>query len=144
MTPQEIRDTIAASPALGALVPDTAALAQALSIGRTKQGRVLRADFAVWAGATGLRAAIEDHAANTNSPLRSSALTLKDFLAGAAETIDPTLEGNLQMLAAWKGAGAITQEQVDALLALGALPDPVSEFDVRCAIYDDSTGALLV
>lgn len=143
MTPAEIRAVIAASPTLTALLPDSQAIADAMSAGRTRSAPVRRADFAVWCGATGLRAVVEDHAGNVNSPLRSAALTIRDFLAGAAESIDFSLAGNQQMLGAWQQAGAITQEQADALLALGQEPDQVAEMDVRRAIWnDDGTRAI--
>lgn len=143
MTPETIRAAIAVDPALTALLPDSQAIADAMSAGRTRSAPVRRADFAVWCGATGLRAAVEDHAGNVDSPLRSAALTIRDFLGGAAETIDFALPGNQQMLAAWQQAGAITQEQADALMALGREPDPVAEMDVRRAIWnDDGTRAI--
>jgi len=143
MTPAEIRAAIAADPSLTALLPDSQAIADAMSAGRTRSAPVRRADFAVWCGATGLRAAVEDHAGNVDSPLRSAALTIRDFLGGAAESIDFGLAGNQQMLAAWQMAGAITQEQADALMALGHEPDPVAEMDVRRAIWlDDGTRAI--
>jgi hypothetical protein len=38
------------------------------------------------------------------------------------------------------GGVIFSQENADTLLALAHVPDPVSEFDVRCAIYaDDGT-----
>lgn len=81
-------------------------------------GRVERADFAVWCGATGLRAVLEDLAATAN-PLRSAALAALDLVRGAvAGSIDFALDGNQQMLAAFVAQGAVTQEQADALLAM--------------------------
>lgn len=138
MTPEEIRQAITESPTLTNLLPDSQAIADAMSEGRTRSAPVRRADFAVWCGATGLRAAVEDHAANVDSPLRSAALTIRDFLGGAAESIDFALAGNQQMLAAWQMAGAITQPEADALIALGREPDPVREIDVRRAIWADN------
>lgn len=143
MTTAEIRAAIVADPALTALLPDSQAIADAMSAGRTRSAPVRRADFAVWCGATGLRAVVEDHAANVDSPLRSAALTIRDFLAGAAESIDFSLAGNQQMLAAWQQAGAITQAQADELIALATVPDPVAELDVRRAIWlDDGSRAI--
>lgn len=82
-------------------------------------GPVSRAHFAIWA-ASGPRSAIEDHATNPNSPLRASALTLKDFLIGAADSLELDNASVAEMLSGWLDAGAITQGQHDALLALGA------------------------
>jgi len=50
MTPQEIRDAITAAPELQALVPDTVALAAALSVGRTRVVKTLDAMAASFAG----------------------------------------------------------------------------------------------
>lgn len=53
---------------------------------RQRLTSVSRAGFAIWA-AQGPRAVIEDVALAVGNPLRASALTLRDFLAGAAEEI---------------------------------------------------------
>lgn len=83
-------------------------------------GSVSRAQFAVWA-ASGPRAAIEDHATNAASALRASALSLRDFLLGAGSTdLDLADPAVAQLLDAWVAASAITAEQRDALLAIGA------------------------
>lgn len=79
-------------------------------------GAISRANFAIWAAQTGMRAAIYDHARNLTSPLRSIALSLEDFLAGAAETLDFGKTANRMMLTTWVGAGACTQAQADELL----------------------------
>lgn len=82
-------------------------------------GRIARADFAVWCGTSGLRAVIEDTATAAGHPLRSAALLLVDFLrGGVAETIDLALPSNQAMLAAWVGAGAITEVQRDELVGI--------------------------
>jgi hypothetical protein len=100
-------------------------VARILSTGRIKQGSVSKAQFAMWCGKTGMRAAVEDHATNAASPLRSSALTIKDFLVGPVGSIDFAEPANVMMLNAWVGSAAITQAQADELLALGATPDPI-------------------
>ena len=81
-------------------------------------GPCSRARFAMWCGKTGLRAVIQDHADTPASPLRSIALTIIDFLRGSAESVDMSEAANQAMLTAWLGAGAITQEQHDDLLAM--------------------------
>jgi hypothetical protein len=40
-----------------------------------------------------------------------------------------------QMLAVVVKAGGLSQDEVDALLSVAEVDDPISEFDVRCAIY---------
>ena len=54
----------------------------------TKVGAISRSLFAIWVAETGMRAMIRDHALNTNSPLRSIALSLEDFLGGAATAVN--------------------------------------------------------
>lgn len=89
-------------------------------------GGVSRARFAIWAGSTGLRAVIADHAATQGSPLRSIALTLTDFLVGGvADTLDLSDISNQQMLGAWVAVGALTQAQADELIALATTDQPV-------------------
>lgn len=104
----------------------------------TRLAGVARGDFAVWAAASGLRAAIEDHAADPGSPLRSAALALKDFLAGAAATIDFSLPANVALLRTWQAVGAITQAQADELLAAASVSDPVSVADVSAVLNEAS------
>jgi len=118
----------------------------------TEPGSITRAMFAIWAAQTGMRSAIRDHALNVNSPLRSIAITLEDFLGGAADSLDFAMSENQAMLAAWVSVGGCTQEQADSLLALCqktvsraqlALGEPVTELDVRRAIWnDDGTRAI--
>lgn len=136
MTPQQIRDAIAADPALQALAEQgrIADLAAALSAGRTRLGTVSVGDFASWAAETGMRAVIEDHAANAASPMRSIALALRDVLTGATGGIRLDLPVNQQMLAAWVTAGELTTANRDALLALAQQDDPVNMTQVEIAL----------
>lgn len=95
----------------------------------TKTGMVNRAFFAIWAASTGARAAIEDHATTPASPLRSSALALRDFLSGAADAFDAANPTNAGLVAAWVSAGAISQATADALFALAEQPQTIAERD---------------
>ncbi len=109
-------------------------------------GSVSRSRFAMWCGATGLRAAIADHARTPGSPLRSIALTIEDFLlGGVAEELHLADPANQMMIAAWVQAGALTQAQADELLALATTPQPlfgqVSNTDVACAFGRTGLGA---
>lgn len=91
-----------------------------------KVGSVSRSRFAMWCGATGLRAVIQDHAENSQSPLRAVCLTLLDFLQGGVSDelhLDDPM--NQVMLGAWVQAGALTQDQVDALTVLATTAEPV-------------------
>lgn len=57
------------------------------------------------------------------------------LVAGDLDAWDPIFQGAVQSLEA---AGALTNDQAAALLALGVEPDPVTEFDVRRACWSDS------
>lgn len=119
-----LAEEIASGPLAEELAPHVAdgndgAIAEILNAPRyLAYGTVSRARFAIWCGSTGLRAAIQTHADSSDSPLRSIALTVVDFLRGAAEGIEFALPENRAMLAAWVQAGAITQTQEEDLLAL--------------------------
>ncbi len=110
------------------------AIAALLSVGRTKLGTVSVGDLASWAAATGMRARIEDHAANAASPLRSVALALRDVLVGGAAGIRLDLPANAAMLAAWVAANELTVEHRDALLALASVEDPLSASQISDAL----------
>jgi len=89
-------------------------------------GSVSRSRFAMWCGMTGVRVGIEDHSNDPASPLRASALTLKDFLlGGVSDSLDLADPVNQGMLAGWKSVGAITQEQADSLIALATIAQPI-------------------
>lgn len=110
------------------------AIAPILSTGRTRVGTVSVGNLASWAAATGMRAAIEDHAINTASPLRSIALALRDVLVGGTDGIRLDLPANAAMLAAWVSAGVLSTEHRDELLALATSADPVTDAQVQAAL----------
>lgn len=136
MTPEEIRAAIAADPALQALVPDTQAIADALSAGRV---RYVETNIGVGTiiEVLGLATANPVLDAIYASPdyrhvkplLDQGRLRLdSEFVRGALQAMVPTL---------------LTQAQRDALVARAEVADPVGEYDVRCAIYADD-GSLRV
>lgn len=95
----------------------------------TVTGSVSRARFIVWAASTGMRAVIEDLANDAQSPLRASALALRDLVQGASDALhlsDPT---NLALLGAWEAAGALSAANKASLLALAQTPQTVAERD---------------
>ena len=55
-----IKETIESTPALLALMPDAKAIAEAMSVNRTKLGTVSRAWLATWSAGNGMRAVIQD------------------------------------------------------------------------------------
>lgn len=76
-------------------------------------------EFSIWAAKTGMRAIIQDHADNINSPLRSIALTLIDFLVKPRDTIIRfNLPANMEMLNAWVTAGILKDTYKNDLLKL--------------------------
>jgi hypothetical protein len=113
----------------------------------TTPGAISRSLFAIWVAETGMRAVIRDHALNVNSPLRSIALSIEDFLQGAAETLDFAKPQNQAMLSAWVAANGCTQEQADDLLTRAGQSISrsqqvfgvrVSDLDIRRAIWNDN------
>lgn len=104
-------------------------IAAAISAGRTKVVGVSRAVFAKWAAA-GPRATVEDTAATQGDPLRASALSLKDFMAGAGEVLEVGDPAIAYLLGQWVAAGKITQAELDSLVALATVPDPYTVGEV--------------
>lgn len=75
--------------------------------------------FAIWSGATGMRALIQDHANNVSSPVRNSALLLLDLLTGNLDkTLDLSNSGVVAMMQSWVTANILSQADANALLAL--------------------------
>ena len=131
MTHDEIRAAIAADAALQAMVPDTVALATALSAGRTRfvpteigVGTIIEV-LGLASGNTVL------DAINANPDFRH----VKPLIDSGRLRLDsPFVRGVLATLV----GVLITQEQHDALIAKAQVGDPVSERDVMLAIYNDN------
>lgn len=152
MTPQEIRAAIAASPELQALVPDTHALADALSVGRTEfysrlvSARGMAAEFpggpigaeVVLMKLEGAAAALKASETQNDKVLGSLISRQLVFLAGdGLDFGSPALRGMLDQFAV---GGILTAEEVAGLKGIATRPAPVPEFDVRRAIFaDDGT-----
>lgn len=137
MTLDEIRAAIAASAELQALVPDTVALAGALSVGRkefvpTEIGKGTIIETLGLGVANGLIDAVLATAdyRHVKELLEQGRLRL-DIVAHAG-MLQPLVSG-----------GVLTQPQLDALVARAHVDAPIPEFDVRRAIYADD-GSLLV
>jgi hypothetical protein len=138
-----IKETIESTPELLALMPDAKAIAEAMSINRTKLGTVSRAWLATWSAGNGMRAVIQDTANTEGHPLRSIALATLDVLSGAADGIDFSVPENVASVQAWVTVGLMPQSEADALFALGTYPDPISERDVVLAITNDDGSSKL-
>ena len=128
MTADEIRAAIAADPALQALVPDTQAIADALSVGRT---RWKHTDI-------GVGTIIEVLGLAAANPVLDALYASPDY-----RHVKPLLEQGRLRLDVVAQAGLLTQVQLDALVARAKEPAPVDEYQVRVAIYNDD-GSLRV
>ena len=137
MTPDEIRAAISADPALQALVPDTQAIADALSAGRTR-----------WKPTDiGVGTIIEVLGLAAANPVLDALYASPDY-----RHVKPLLEQGRLRLDSVAQAGMLqplvtsellTQAQLDALVARAKEPAPVDEYDVRMAIHNDD-GSLKV
>ncbi len=137
MTPEAIRSAIAADPALQALLPDSQAIADAMSVGRTRANSV----------EVGVGLILATIGLVSGNALLDALYAAPDF-----RYVKPLLEqGRLVVssplvgvaLAGMVAAAVITQAEADALVALGQEPDPVAEIDVRRAIWaDDGSRAI--
>lgn len=169
MTHDEIRAAIAAAPPLQALVPDTQALAEALSAGRTRrvtrlvttrsvralEGVLPRSRHALlevlrlaetteptWLvpALTAAGVPAEDHAALA-ADLASAWSALNAYTDGGGIDVGSTAARTmLDIIAA---AVPDTAAACAAVKTMGEAPDQIVEFDVRCAIYNDD-GSLRV
>lgn len=73
--------------------------------------------LADWLAVTGLRTAVEDHAANTSSPLRANALSILDLLRGSHDYMLDFGEAPKQaLLQAWVTNGSIIDSQRISIL----------------------------
>ncbi|MCO4101732.1 MAG: hypothetical protein HEQ38_20535 [Gemmatimonas sp.] len=153
MTADEIRAAITSDPAILALMPDTVAIAAALSAGRTRlverlitERRIL-STLGVVDGAAFL-SALEAFAAATLPEQHPLAL----YHAGIARAVgwlktddgidigDATSQAMLDALAA---AGVVTVESAAIVKALARVPAPLSELDVRRAVFADDGSPLV-
>lgn len=134
MTPAEIRAAIAASPALQALGHDTQAIADALSVGRTRSQEVeawrakkLLIKAGKWRG---IAAAAADPA-NPATNAAYAAMALAESASMQIDFCDPVSSALMGGLIA---AGLITAAERDALVALSTVADPVTHTQVGAAL----------
>lgn len=152
MTPQQIRDAIAASPELQALGTNTQAIADALSVGRKAvQSRIISARGIAAEFPGGPVAAevvlmkLEGAAAAASASADSEQQVLGSLIARqlrflAADGLDFGSVALRGMLDQFVGMSILTQGEVDGLKSLALQDAPVSEMDVRRAcVADDGT-----
>ena len=134
MTPDEIRAAISADPALQALVPDTQAIADALSAGRTRWKHT----------EIGVGTIIEVLGLAAANPVLDALYASPDY-----RHVKPLLDqgrlrldvvGQAGMLQPLVTGGLLTQVQLDALIARAKEADPVDEYQVRVAIHYNADG----
>lgn len=140
MTHDEIRAAIVASPDLQNLVPDTVALAVALSEGRQKPVPTEIGIGTILALMGGNGGVFLDTLVAVGEQNRDVYWTMDLIRQGRLRIDMPATRAGMQALA---GAVPSLADGIAALLTLGFAADPVSEFDVRAAIFADD-GALRI
>lgn len=114
---------------------DPQTIADAVNVGRFKFGQMPQGKFGMWCAENGMLSKIKDHSVDKTSPIRDAALGCDAVVNGALPYIDFSLDGSRQMLGAFVAYGGLEQDQADELLSLVTLPDSITEFDVRCALW---------
>lgn len=109
-------------------------IAALVSAGRTKVVKVPIADMQAYLQTQGVWWAIKSAAADPAHAAVAAAVAVIDVANARYENIDTTLPMVAQMLGALVTAAILTQAQMDALTALGVVPDPVSASDVITAL----------
>ena len=125
------------TPTIYALLPDSAAIADALSRDRYRLRKTQIGPGTILAalGPTTGAALLDTLTAMAADPQYSAVKwALKVIDRGEFDLGQDASRGQVAALAA---AGVMSAASRDALLALGQEPDPVDEFAVRCAIYED-------
>lgn len=142
MTPEQIRDAIAASAELQALqaAGNVDAIARALSAGRTKIGSHFASERGILerfpAGplpADALLTKLEVFAASGH-PMASIVKRALKFL-GQPEGLDVGSPATQGLLVALQAGGVITQDELDGLRAMATVEDPIAREQVTEAIY---------
>ena len=109
-------------------------------------GSVDVGEFVSWSAQNGMLAHIEDHAANTASPLRSIAIALKKWMERSGQLdLNLSKAAHQAMLQAWVVAGELTEQQRDALYVIAEklisraeqVAIPASIMDIRKELWND-------
>lgn len=136
MTPSEIRTAINADPAILALVPDTHAIADVLSAGRTRIGNLSAHDIRQYLMLVDLLLPIEA----SNSPACKAAARAMDVFP-IFDLTNPMIAGKISQvldgLVADELIPDFTETHKATILSLAQVPDPISTLDVTLAIYND-------
>lgn len=137
MTSDEIRAAIAADPELRALVPNTTALAERLSAGRVRlETRMVNVGTVLDTLGPSEGAAVLD----ALDALRGTVSAVRwAFILLERNELDVSLNSVRGQIDALTGV-VFSPAAAAALKRLAERPDPVSEFEVRSAIYADDGG----
>lgn len=137
MTSDEIRAAIAADAELRALVPNTAALAERLSAGRVRlETRMVNVGTVLDTLGPSEGAAVLD----ALDGLRDTISAVRwAFILLERNELDVSLDSVRGQIDALTGV-VFSPAAATALKKLAERPDPVSEFEVRSAIYADDGG----
>jgi hypothetical protein len=142
MTHAEILAAVQARPELIALIPDTQAIADFLSVGRKRiierlAGRGTAMKYIGGdAGATlveAIRAMAETEGTPLKIKLAYELLLVNELDLGLQEVRDM-----LDYFAANESIVGFTQEHANILKGLAEIDAPVDEFEVRCALLNDN------
>lgn len=127
--------------ALGLTMDDDEAVAARLSELLTETVMVPLNDLAGWA-APSIRAGLEDHANNPESPLRSLCLTALDLMRGSfAQNFDTVLYS--VMLDILQGGGVVSSDERATLNAMATAPRRVTANEVAMAVRNDDGSSKL-
>jgi hypothetical protein len=149
MTPQQIRDAIAASPELQALGANTQAIADILSVGRKRvisrivSARGVASDFPAGPlAAEGVLLKLEGAAAQLSASAVTQEKVLGSLIARqlkflAGEGLDFGSPALRSMLGEFAVMGILTTGEVDGLKSLALVDDPVTHTQVGAALRGD-------
>ena len=131
-----LRDEILSRPECAAALAlrDCGALAEILSVGRTKTVNVPIADLQAYLQGNGQWWTIKACAEDPAHPARSAAQGVVDVVNARYNSIDMTLPIVDQMLGALVAAGVIPQATMDGLKALAVIPDEITASQVQQAL----------
>lgn len=111
-------------------------IARVLSIGRTKIVPVPIGDIQSVLQRTGAWWAIK--AIPAESPAYAAAVAVTDVAHARYENVHLNLPIVAQMFGALVAAEALPQEVFDEIMALGVVPDPLTQREVAIALYHDT------
>jgi hypothetical protein len=134
----DLRDEIIARPDCVAAVAarDLDALAALVSAGRTKTQRVAIEDVQAHLQSSGVWWQIKAVAADPAHPAYAAAVAVVDVANARYGRLDMTLPIIAQMLGGLVATEVMPQEEMDALVAMSVVPDPVSRADVEAALFN--------